>query len=130
MPNTFSPDNAGPPTRFRPGPGQTGAAAGQQALKPKRGGGGGAQGKRTAGSAASPALGLPSLEQAPQPEPDLTGPAMLVARWKNAVRLGRDIPFGAWLIRSGEANQLLKPGQQAFDVFAGDDEYLGSAAQP
>lgn len=118
---SFSSDKGQPPTRFRPGPGQTGAAAAHSALgagrgrpsgKERRSSGGGGN---TSAGASHGNLGLPA-----QPPPD-PGPAdyrhlELINQYRNIKDLGRDIDFGIWAINNGHTRDLFKPGQMPFDV--------------
>jgi hypothetical protein len=115
----FSPDNGKPPVRFSPGAGQTGAQAAMQGMK---GGGKGtpspspSRGRRTdlpsgqgkGGGAKSPA---------PTPETSDYRHLILAAQYENIRRLGREIPFGNWLILNGHYRDVMGNDGHPMDWF-------------
>lgn len=107
------------PKHFSSGPGQVGAQAamrgakgGQRAAPPSHGGG------KTSPPSTSPKGGG---SPAPAPQPDQPEPSdfrhlMAAAQHQNMRQLGRDIPFGTWLLLNGHHRELIPDGHP-YDVF-------------
>jgi hypothetical protein len=100
------------PKQFRSGPGQIGVDAARRGLRPPRAG----VSSRSAGSrgaASSGGLGLP--ESQPQ-EMDASHLVVGLQHYA-ATSLGRDIPLGIWMMRTGAHGEH---GVPLFDYLYGD----------
>lgn len=117
----FSADNSKPPVRFSPGPGQVGVQAAMQGMK---GGGKAAResspsphrGRRT-DLPSGPGKGGGAKGPAPPPATSDYRHLVLAAQYENIRRLGREIPFGNWLILNGHYRDVMGSEGRPMDWF-------------
>jgi hypothetical protein len=117
----FTTKNPGmPPVRHKPG--KLGGQAAERGAKPGPSGSGASSSSR--GGVTSPsrltARGSGKESAAPPPADPETSDfrhAIVAAQYENMRRLGRDIPFGNWLIHNGHYRELLPNHGRPFDLF-------------
>jgi hypothetical protein len=118
MATNFTTKNPGlPPVRHKPG--TLGSDAAKKGAKPGPSGSGASSPSRGGGTSPSRLTAKGGGKTAPpsEEEPPDYRHAILAAQFHNMRGLGRDIPFGASLIRNGHYRDMMPQGQRPFDLF-------------